>query len=261
MGRKKFTTDDFVNKAKEIHGDKYDYSAVEYVNIYTPVTIICPDHGEFSQVPNDHLCGYGCRKCGMIKNWNNRGRITTEEWIKKARGVHGDKYDYSRVEYINNREKVEIICHKKYKNGEEHGSFFQKANSHLNGNGCPHCRSSSLERKVRRFLSESNIVFEEEKTFEWLRGKSHLYLDFYIPFYNIGIECQGIQHYMPLEINDRVTLDYIIENDKLKKRLCDENGVRVVYFTDKCIYDKYCENNGSNFFDLETMLNEIKNGS
>ena len=130
-----YTTIVFVKKAKEVHGDKYDYSKVDYKNNYTKVCIICPTHEEFYQTPNVHLQGSGCPKCcGTFK-------LTTKKFIEKAIVVHGEKYDYSKIDYKNTKEKVCIIC-------PEHGDFYQVAVSHLVGCGCPRC--------AIKFVSDSN---------------------------------------------------------------------------------------------------------
>ena len=107
---KKYTTEKFIEAARNIHGDKYDYSKVDYVDCFTDVTIICPVHGEFQQTPHIHLQGAGCSECSGHK------RYTTETFIAAARKVHGDKYDYSKVEYINSYTEVTIIC-------PNHGEF------------------------------------------------------------------------------------------------------------------------------------------
>lgn len=98
------TTEDFISKAIGVHGNKYDYSKVEYVNTLTKVTIICPIHGEFEQKPVNHLRGRGCPYCG------GSAKHTTEQFIESARKIHGNKYDYSQVEYVTNRTPVKIIC-------------------------------------------------------------------------------------------------------------------------------------------------------
>lgn len=112
---KKYTKESFINKAKEIHGDKYDYSKTIYNNAHTLISIICPEHGEFLQKPYSHLSGYGCKKCAT-KKLGVLYRDNAQEFIKKAKEVHGDKYDYSKVEYVNTNMKVCIIC-------PEHGEF------------------------------------------------------------------------------------------------------------------------------------------
>lgn len=127
-GGRNLTTDAFIAKAREKHGGKYDYSKVRYTDSQTKITIICPEHGEFEQIPNNHLSGKGCPKCGGV------AKLTTDEFIARSRNVHGDKYDYSKVRYVNARCKVTIIC-------PEHGEFEQKAGKHLSGQGCPNCVS------------------------------------------------------------------------------------------------------------------------
>ena len=186
--------------------------------------------------------------------------VETEEFVKKAKQIHSDKYDYSQTEYKNRRTKVKIICHKQYRNGTEHGVFFQNPYLHLTGSGCPHCRNSYLETKISKLLSEHNILFEREKTYNWLVGNGHMYLDFYLPEYNIGIECQGIQHYVDIEIQGRKNYKYVRENDLLKNKLCNENGIKIFYFTDKNIYENYCENKELTYYDFNSMINDIKNG-
>ena len=99
MSHKK-TTKEFITESKTIHNDRYDYSKVEYVNAKTKVCIICPEHGEFWQTPNNHLKGQGCPKCGGIYHYN------TQEWVEEAKKVHKNKYDYSKVEYVNNKTDV-----------------------------------------------------------------------------------------------------------------------------------------------------------
>lgn len=96
--------DTFIKESVLIHGHKYCYDEVEYINKRTKVKIICPIHGEFWQIPDSHIKGIGCPFCGGTK------KLTTEEFIEKARKIHGDKYDYSKVEYINTEMKVCIIC-------------------------------------------------------------------------------------------------------------------------------------------------------
>lgn len=119
-------TDEFIKKAREVHGDKYDYSKVEYVNNHTKVCIICPKHGEFWQVPNSHLNGNGCPVCVGLK------RLTKEDFINRANRVHNYKYDYSNCNFISTHFKVDIIC-------PIHGTFSQLPKNHLKGQGCPEC--------------------------------------------------------------------------------------------------------------------------
>ena len=130
------TTDEFIAKAKKIHGDKYDYSKVKYVDAKSKVCVVCPEHGEFWQTPDSHLSGCGCPKCAN-KNKGEYRRSSKKDFIKKAKEIHGDKYDYSKVEYVNAKTKVCIIC-------PNHGEFWQTPNNHLRGHGCPKCKRNQL---------------------------------------------------------------------------------------------------------------------
>lgn len=124
----------FIKKAKEVHGNLYDYSKVEYFDQKTPVIIICPIHGEFLKNPDGHINqNQGCSKCSR-ENMNNDKKWTTEMFIEKAQKVHGNVYDYSKVDYIRCLTKVIIIC-------PIHGEFSQQPSSHIfQKSGCPKCR-------------------------------------------------------------------------------------------------------------------------
>ena len=90
---KKLTREEFIKKAKEIHGNKYDYSKAEYVDTHTKVSIICPIHGEFLQSPHENYKGNGCKKCLAEKR-----KLSHKEFVEKAEKIHGKKYDYSKVD-------------------------------------------------------------------------------------------------------------------------------------------------------------------
>ena len=225
-GNKKYTTEEFIEKAKKIHGDKYDYSKVEYVNNFTKVHIICPEHGEFLESPQHHLEGHGCKKC------SNRNRPSTEEFIEKAKKIHGDKYDYSKVEYgKNNKEKVEIICPK-------HGSFYMKPVNHtVQHQGCPECskENKSLgELKIKNFLDSLNIKYIHDKASIKCLGRKRP--DFYLPDYNLVIEYDGKQHFSQPHGAWKswyISLEKIKEDDINKTKILTENGyivLRIPYY-------------------------------
>lgn len=210
------STEQFIKEARVIHGDKYDYSKVDMNNRDEKgrICIICPTHGEFWQTPSNHLHGKGCELCVRYIH-------DTDTFIEKAKEVHGDKYDYSKVNYINQNTKVCIICPK-------HGEFWQLPNNHVRfGYGCPKCNISHLEREIENLLSDNNIEHEWQKHFDWLGKQS---LDFYLPKYNVAIECQGRQHFEDVEIFSE-NLETIQNRDKLKKQLCDENGIKLFYYS------------------------------
>ena len=229
---KRSSKEDFIKKAHKVHGDKYDYSKVDYVNSKTKVCIICLEHGEFWQTPDGHLSGRGCSKCKGDKLRESK-TLTKKEFIKKAREVHGDKYDYSKVNYVNSQTKVCIIC-------PEHGE--QRPHNHLIGNGCPKCNLSHLERSVMNYLDDMGITYDYQKFFKWLGRQS---LDFYLPDYNVGIECQGRQHFFPIDFAGKGVewackqFDKLIKRDKRKKALCEKHGVKLLYFGDTPNYDTF----------------------
>lgn len=141
------TTGEFIQKAKAVHGDKYDYSMVEYVNNRTKVAIICPKHGEFWQTPYKHLSGQGCNKCYRA-SLSERYSMGREKFIEKANEVHHGFYDYSQVEYVNSQTYVNIIC-------PLHGIFPQVPSSHLKGHGCPKCADIENGKRKRKWTSET----------------------------------------------------------------------------------------------------------
>ena len=133
---------EFIEKAKAVHGDKYDYSKVEYINNKTKICIICPEHGEFWQIPKDHYGKHaGCPKCGIL-NAKRKTSDSREEFIEKANKKWNYLFDYSKVNYINSKTKVEIICPK-------HGSFWQRPNDHITGYGCPKC---GIEKRSKQCI-------------------------------------------------------------------------------------------------------------
>lgn len=210
----KYTTDEWIEKAKVVHGNKYDYSKVDYKNNKTKVCIICPKHGEFWQQPSHHLKGLGCSKCSGLYHYTN------EEFINKAKIVNNDKYDYSETNYINNTTKIKVIC-------KEHGLFETFPGHHLQGVGCPLCNSSKLEEKVNYLLLKKGINVIREKKFEWLGQKR---LDFYLPDYSIAIECQGIQHYKPIDFfGGEKTFNENVNRDKIKLDNCIKHNVKLFY--------------------------------
>lgn len=122
----------FIEKARAVHGDRYDYDRVVYVRSRDKVTIICKKHGDFEQVPSNHLKGYGCARCGFEELAIKKTQRAKEGFIEKARAVHGNRYGYESVVYALNKGKVVITC-------KIHGDFEQRPKDHLNGRGCAKC--------------------------------------------------------------------------------------------------------------------------
>lgn len=398
---KSITTEEFIEKARKVHGDKYEYSKVNYVNTATKVCFTCHEkdengveHGEFWQTPNAHLQGSGCQKCGRMNTINAKTKSSTD-FLEKAKEVHNNKYDYSKMVYINKDTKICIVCHEKDKNGVEHGEFWQKPekhlygqgcpicryvksaksksnsidkfkkdlekldtsievdestyvnyktkmkfichkkdkegnehgefwmspnnifhknnpqgcpkcgrertiaaktyslekfielankkhnnkfsydktnltnkdekgkvcitcpihgdfwqlpNNHLYGQGCPICKESTLERICKTFLMDNDISFVEQYNTNWL---GRLSLDFFLPDYKIGIECQGKQHFGMGNWN--MDIETIFERDKRKLSLCNENGIKLLYYSNLGIEYPYHV-----YEDLDELLTKIK---
>ena len=140
--------DEFIRRAHEIHGHKFDYSNVEYVNKETPVDIVCPVHGSFEQTPGNHIYGEkGCAQCA------NNVPLTNTVFVERAKKMHGDFYDYSHVEYVDNRTNIKFVC-------PEHGAFEQSPGGHLSGRGCPSCGDA---RKPGRYLIERAMDGDYDK--------------------------------------------------------------------------------------------------
>ena len=242
---RKMTLNEFKNKAATLHSGKYDYSLITEDMFQggsrSVIDIICPIHGVFKQTAKSHLSGCGCRKCSYEKRAMRHMEKARESFVENAKCIHGEKYDYFKVEYNGAKEPVCIICPK-------HGEFWQKPNDHLSGRGCPICNESHLEREVRQWLIKNDVMFEEHKHFEWL-GKMEL--DFYLSKYNIGIECQGKQHVGLGGWNG--DLEKLFERDKRKNKLCRENGVKLVYYFDKLGFGK------KNDFSIYNSYNSLKN--
>jgi hypothetical protein len=212
---KKENTNGFIEKAKQVHGDKYDYSLVNYIDNKTKVEIICKEHGSFLTKPNNHLSGSGCPKCV------NNQKKTNKNFIYCANSVHGDKYDYSLVTYTNNKTYIDIIC-------KEHGIFKQSPNNHVSKKqDCPKCslRYDKSEGEVKEFISSLKLLFEENTR----KIIQPLELDIYIPSHNIAIEFDGLYwHSEKFKIN----------NYHLNKTIeCEKQGIQLIHiFEDEWIH-------------------------
>jgi len=219
--KQSYSTDEFVYKSNIIHNKKYNYSLVDYKTHKNKITILCQTHGEFNQIPSAHLSGKGCPKCGVVESHIKQSHDTVI-FINKSNDIHNFRYDYSDVNYINSHTRVKIIC-------KEHGEFSQLPYLHVKGIGCPICRSSKIELNVQNILIQKNIKYVKEKRFDQCRNILPLPFDFYLPDHNVCIECDGIQHYKPIEhfggldsFNKRVKLD------EIKSKFCLNNGIKLV---------------------------------
>ena len=241
MGNK-CSTEEFIKKARKRHGDKYDYSKVKYISAKDKVIITCPKHGDFYKIPNSHLNGRGCPKCSSQRFTY----MTDEEREGEFRKIHGDKYIYHWETYTRNHSLMKMECRK-------HGEFWQKPTKHLIGEQCPKCNRSKLEDDIERLLSDNGIEFIPQETFPWLGLQS---LDFYLPQYNMAIECQGGQHFKPIKLyggEDGFKRRKMLDENKLIR--CNEHGVKIFYYSNLGIEYPY-----EVFEDKDRLLEEIRKG-
>lgn len=219
--------DYFINMSKIKHGNTYDYSKSIYVDNKTNIEIICKVHGSFFQRPASHYkAGHGCRKCTAEKL-----KVGIDNFIKISNSLHKDKYDYSKSVYVGNKIDLEIIC-------PTHGSFLQRPNSHMSGQGCPKCKSSKGETAVLNILDKYGIDNIREYKID---GFKYRY-DFYLPKHNILIEFNGKQHYSPIDRFGGVKT--FLENkkrDRIKKFLAAKNKINLIVIHHNFLYKNEIE--------------------
>lgn len=217
------TNIEYINQARSIHGGVYEYTE-ENNEIYA----ICKKHGIFLLSGNrkqNHINRQsGCPEC-KSDFFRKQYSKNHEDFFKQANSIHKNKYSYSNVKYINTHTKIEITC-------PVHGSFFQTPLNHLQGAGCPRCKSSKGEQLCREILSKNNIEFEEQKTFENCinpkTGKK-LKFDFFLPMFNILLEIDGIHHFQPTIFgkNDNAHEAFVdvLFRDKIKNEFANQNNL------------------------------------
>ena len=239
------TTEEFIKKACRQHGDKYNYDQIIYKGCKIKIKIFCKKCKKyFEQTPSDHVQGYGCPYCAKQRRIKKQ-TSTVEEFIKKARKQHNDKYDYSQVNYINSNTCVKIFCKKckKY--------FEQIPYNHLKGLGCPFCKQSKGEIFIHDWLNLHDINFISQKRFKDCKDRKPLPFDFYLPDHNTCIEFQGEQHYNSIffdivyksKIKGVEKFKRLKNHDKIKKQYCKNKKIKLLEI-------KYND-------DIEARLNEI----
>lgn len=246
------TLEEFKKELYEVWGDRYTvFPDAVYKGTHEKIEIICKKHGSFMAEPNSILHKHGCKECRRETIGKNRV-LTQEEVIKRLENVWGNKYDLSKVKYVNARTKITPIC-------KIHGVFETRFSDFENRHGCPFCNESRLENEIDMFLKNEKIEFIREHNEDWLKnGVGILKLDFYLPEYNLAIECQGKQHYTDKsKYGKNGEFENIVERDKRKFNLCKEHGLNILYYTDYNgeipeLYKLFT------YHDKEKMLDEIK---
>ena len=321
--RKSMSTEELIEKAKKSHTSKFDsldYSKTKMVSYGEKVTVTCTVHGDFEISPEKLIKGHGCPKCRYLKSADSK-RTDSDKVIEKLRYLHPE-YDYSKSWGTCKGMSgwLTVTCHKKDKDGVEHGDFYMKpsnevnpylysgcpkcarenateaktmssktffakctfvhngfydysqteykgsdefiepicplhgkfrqiARNHAFGQGCPVCSQSKLENEMYSFLSDNSVKFEREYSPSWLNSQR---LDFYLPEYNVAIECQGKQHFLE-DAGWKESLETLQLRDERKASLCNENGVRLYYYSNLGIDYPY-----KVYEDKDAMLSDIK---
>jgi hypothetical protein len=214
---RKLNNELFIKKSIKKHGNKYDYSLVDYINSKTKVKIICPNHGIFEQNPNNHISGSNCFEC------KPNFAYSSDRIIDKFNKIHNNKYDYSLVEYKNSHTKIKIICQK-------HGNFEQKPFKHLQSQGCPKCKLSKGILKICRILDSKDIKYNMEKSIEGCVSinNTKLRFDIYIIEKDIYIEYDGEQHFRSVESwGGECGFRSVKERDSIKNKFCKLNDIKL----------------------------------
>lgn len=218
----RLTTEQFIQRVREVHGDRYDYSLVDYHDTRTKVTIICPEHGSFRMRPARHIEGRGCRRCAFERIGRER-RMTFWEFVERVVEAHGaDTYDYELKDFINAHSLIPIHCPK-------HGEFRQSVAAHLKGHGCPRCVQSKGEQRVRESLTALGVPFDEQVRFEECRDRRALPFDFFVPGRGLLIEYDGRQHVVNSETwGGDEKLEETRRHDAIKDAYARERGLALL---------------------------------
>ena len=247
--------EEFIKRCEKIHENRnYDFSNTVYIKASEYVTVMCHEkdiygneHGEFKIKAYHLLNGHGCRKC--LNDLNYRNRIKPfETFVEQSIERFGDMFDFSKSNYINSKTKIQIICKKCGHIIETTPSIF------LKGCGCQYCNGPSMEVDINNFLTNNNIKYIYQYKNKQMLGS--LSLDFYLPEYNIAIECQGEQHFRPIKWWGGIeSFNKLKERDQRKFEICKENGIDILYYSNskKTPNDYYNEI----YHDTEELLKTI----
>lgn len=252
----KYTIDSLKEHMLKIH-PSIEILSNNYVDNDTKITVRCKVHGNVWETTAHRLSQqkFACRKCydeyrakTILNTKEKEFKIFTDSYYKPL-------YDTSKIKYLGNKIKVLLIC-------PEHGEFHLTPNKmKTRFDGCPYCKESILERKIRLLLIKNKINFELQKTYGWLKNKSNMFLDFYLPDYNVAIECQGEQHIINRDsiMNNRDSFENKIERDFLKNKQCSEHKIDVLYVFSKVHSSQRLDEKFNHMYDNALFIEDIEN--
>jgi len=204
------------------HKDRYQYDELTYVNNSTKMRMICKEHGEFWQSPNNHKNGRNCPKCSL-QTGTDKTRFSFNRQVEDFNKIHNYFYKYIENSYVDNSTKMIIVC-------PIHGEFLQKPSKHKQGHGCPKCNNSNGEIKIFDYLRINNMIYEAQKRFVNCIYKKPLPFDFYLPELNICVEFDGEQHFKFVKRWHKTQEGFKIQQlkDKIKNDYCEKNNIKLI---------------------------------
>ena len=232
--------------------NKIDFNNSTYANCKTPFTVYChnhfkngEEHGYYTTTPDKLLIQGGCKYCKRKQVFN------TTDFIREAKYIHKDNFDYSNSLYVDSHCCISIKCNKCG------NIFYQTPNAHLNKEGCPFCVESKMEKEITQFLNENKIEFITQYRIDEIKNKPY---DFYLPKYNTIIECQGEQHFVPRtfggNFDDAINnFKSTVNSDKIKFDTALTKSINIIYYINKKTFHKEDKHiNTSNDFYYDKVI-------
>lgn len=228
----KISFEDFKTKATLIHKGKYIYNKDTFTDMHSKVGVVCKKHGLFFTYPHNHLKGSNCPACTNERISQNQ-TLSKDDFLERSINKHGNKYDYSNVNYVSSGTKVEIVC-------PIHGSFLQTPHNHWKGEGCPLCaidnraftaRISLGEKKIAWFFDQNNIIYKKQYRIKDsnIKVRSYLLADYFLPEYNAIVEYNGEQHYKPISFfGGEKVFKRQQERDMALRQYCKEHKIKLI---------------------------------
>lgn len=219
---KRKTTEEFKKQMQDINPDIEIIG--KYQNNKTKISCKCKICSHEWEARPDNLLHWECPKCRLVKI-GNKNRKTLEQFITQSNKVHNYKYNYDKVKYIRDDVKVTITC-------PIHGDFEQTPSNHLQKHGCPKCNTSKGELFIEEYLTKQNIVFKKQYCIDiptTINPSGYAYIDFYLPDYNVFIEYNGRQHYIPIDyFGGLLNLEHQKSRDNYIKNYCKNNSYNFI---------------------------------
>lgn len=207
----------FIEKSNLKHNSKYNYEFTRYEKSNSKVKIVCYTHGVFEITPNSHLNGRGCQKCG------GNAKYEKEDLLRIFNLLYNNKYQYDFKDYSNIKSKIVVKC-------DKHSYFESTGELLINGYGCSSCGKVSIgEEKVSKYLIDSNISYQKQKSFDGCVYHNKMQFDFFIPSKNVCIEYDGVQHFKPIDyFGGEESLKLQKDKDVIKNNFCRENNIKLI---------------------------------